>query len=127
MLSVRNAVELRKFFCADELLIIFPEARATSPDSRANSTTPAPELAGHPYLTVFRDTVRELAERKEANSGVKVRANCLLDALGCSTDDRSSGEDYRSARRRLDLAPSRDPLHYAPGSLLCRQCLLQHG
>ena len=48
----------------DELLEIFPEARASDSDSRASSTTPVPELAGYPYLTMFQDKVRELMNKR---------------------------------------------------------------
>lgn len=67
----------------DELLNIFPEARASTPDSRANSTTPAPKLAGYPYLTVFRDTVRIILDKKKANDAtVKVRKELKYLSLG---------------------------------------------
>lgn len=49
--------------------MIFPEARATTPDSREQSSIPLPELTAYPYLTVFREKVRELMEKKNTQDG----------------------------------------------------------
>lgn len=63
----------------DELLLVFPEARSATSGSRSNSTTPAPGITGHPYLTVFRDTVRDIVESRNAKDvTVKVSVHNLL-------------------------------------------------
>lgn len=56
------------FHPLDELLAVFPEARAAIPGSRSSSTAPVTDLEGQPYLAVFRGAVHDLAEQRAAGS-----------------------------------------------------------